>query len=508
MIQAEGPVAWLPSKSMRCPNCSTENPQGARFCIQCATPFKRVCPKCGFENPPEARFCAQCATSLTGLEVAQSSKTATPSSSPIRVEAENLEPPSDGERKTVTVLFADIKGSMELIEDLDPEEARAIVDPALKLMMEAVHRYDGYVAQSTGDGIFALFGAPAAHEDHPQRALYAALRIQESLRRYSDRIRAEGRLPVQVRVGVNTGEVVVRTIQTGEAHREYVPIGHATSLAARMQALASVKDVHYAEGLVRFGPDPDVLCLTVLSDILFTLGYPDQSLRRSREATEVVQKESDPFSFAMAMSFVVQAHCARGEGRKAEELCHRVIKLCNECGFPFWLAVANRCLSWATLLQGRLDEGIAMINAQFDANDTDSEIARFNPLQFLAEAYGRLGSCERGFAALEQWRGLRSGVSAAGMDRSYHRIRGELLMRAGDIGEAEKCLLNAVQLSASQGAKSEQLRSAILLAKLLGSTNRRDQGRAMLAEIYNWFTEGFDTGDLKDAKSLLNELSE
>src|SRR5271166_3813004 len=183
MIQAEGPVAWLPSKSMRCPNCSTENPQGARFCIQCATPFKRVCPKCGFENPPEARFCAQCATSLTGLEVAQSSKTATPSSSPIRVEAENLEPPSDGERKTVTVLFADIKGSMELIEDLDPEEARAIVDPALKLMMEAVHRYDGYVAQSTGDGIFALFGAPVAHEDHPQRALYAALRMQEEVKR-------------------------------------------------------------------------------------------------------------------------------------------------------------------------------------------------------------------------------------------------------------------------------------------------------------------------------------
>ena len=96
---------------------------------------------------------------------------------------------------------------MELIEDLDPEEARAIVDPALKLMMEAVQRYGGYVAQPTGHGIFALFGAPLAHEDHPQRALYAALRMQEALKRYSDRIRAEGRLPVQARVGVNTGEV-------------------------------------------------------------------------------------------------------------------------------------------------------------------------------------------------------------------------------------------------------------------------------------------------------------
>jgi class 3 adenylate cyclase len=113
--------------------------------------------------------------------------------------------------KTVTALFADIKSSTELMEDLDPEEARAIIEPALKLMIEAARRYDGYIVQSTGDGIFALFGAPLAHEDHPQRALYAALRMQEELKRYSDRIQQEGQLPLQVRVGVNTGEVVVRT---------------------------------------------------------------------------------------------------------------------------------------------------------------------------------------------------------------------------------------------------------------------------------------------------------
>ena len=101
----------------------------------------------------------------------------------------------EGERKTVTMLFADIKGSMDLIEDLDPEEARAIVDPALKLMMEAVQRFGGYVAQPTGDGIFALFGAPIAYEDHLQRSLLAGLRMQEELKRYSDRIRAA--IPVE-----------------------------------------------------------------------------------------------------------------------------------------------------------------------------------------------------------------------------------------------------------------------------------------------------------------------
>ncbi len=146
--------------------------------------------------------------------------------------------PPDGERKTVTALFADIKGSMDLIEDLDPEEARAIVDPALTLMIDAVHRYDGYIVQSTGDGIFALFGAPLAHEDHPQRALFAALKIQEEMRRYAARLREAGNLPIEARVGVNTGEVVVRSIRTADAHTEYTPIGHSTSLAARMQALA------------------------------------------------------------------------------------------------------------------------------------------------------------------------------------------------------------------------------------------------------------------------------
>src|SRR5262245_39082168 len=145
----------------------------------------------------------------------------------------------EGERKTITALFADIKGSMELIEDLDPEEARALIDPALRLMMEAVHQYEGYVVQSTGDGIFAPFGAPIAHEDHAQRALFAALRMQEGLQRYADQLRLQGQRPLEVRVGVNTGEVVVRSIHTEELRTEYTPIGHSTSLAARLQSLAT-----------------------------------------------------------------------------------------------------------------------------------------------------------------------------------------------------------------------------------------------------------------------------
>jgi len=164
----------------------------------------------------------------------------------VRLEREAAED-SGGERKTVTALFADIKGSMDLMEGLDPEEARAIVDPALKLMIDAMHRYDGYIVQSTGDGIFALFGAPVAHEDHAQRGLYAALRVQEEMAKYSAGLRAAGNPPVEIRVGLNTGEVVVRSIRTDDAHTEYTPIGHSMSLAARMQTLAPTGSIVITE---------------------------------------------------------------------------------------------------------------------------------------------------------------------------------------------------------------------------------------------------------------------
>jgi class 3 adenylate cyclase len=214
-----------------------------KFCGQCATPLTLVCPNCHFDNPPGFKFCGQCTTPLV-----------TRSATDEQTESNRLSGSSfvtDGERKTLTALFADLKGSTELMEQLDPEEARAIVDPALSIMVEAVRRYEGYVVQSTGDGIFALFGAPAAYEDHPQRALYAALQIQQALRAYQQRLpeRTDHRLkPValEIRIGINTGEVVVRTIDTG-GKVEYTPIGHTANLASRLQTLAPPGSIAVSE---------------------------------------------------------------------------------------------------------------------------------------------------------------------------------------------------------------------------------------------------------------------
>ena len=143
----------------------------------------------------------------------------------------------EGERKQVTVLFADMKGSMELLADRDPEEAREILDPIIEHMMQAVHRYEGTVNQVMGDGIMALFGAPLAHEDHAVRACYAALRMQESVKRYAEGVRRTEGIPIQIRVGLNSGEVVVRSIGS-DLKMDYTAVGQTTHLAARMEQMA------------------------------------------------------------------------------------------------------------------------------------------------------------------------------------------------------------------------------------------------------------------------------
>jgi class 3 adenylate cyclase len=225
--------------SMRCSNCGSENPGDAAFCEQCGRKLELLCPACQAPIRAGARFCRKCGISVSAEPVSSETIATSPSSEiGIRLLAEQTTADvTDGERKTVTALFADIKGSTELMESLDPEEARAIIDPALRIMVDAVRRYEGYVVQSTGDGIFALFGAPAAYEDHPQRGLYAALQMQQQMREYAHRLVDQGRPELAARIGINTGEVVVRTIETG-GKVEYTPIGHTTNLASRLQTVA------------------------------------------------------------------------------------------------------------------------------------------------------------------------------------------------------------------------------------------------------------------------------
>jgi predicted ATPase/class 3 adenylate cyclase len=235
---------------MDCRNCKFGNPKGAQFCIQCGLPLSLKCIQCNADNLPVARFCQGCGKSLDASRNSESS-IQRPHDARVfdrtqdQTESVNL---SEGERKTITALFADLRGSTELIQKLDPEEARAVIDPVLKSMMDCVDGFGGHVVQSTGDGIFALFGAPLAYEDHPQRAILAALEIQKKIGQL--RLHPERRAVKQVeaRVGLDTGEVVLREIETSGG-AEYTPIGLAANLASRIQGLALPGSVLITERL-------------------------------------------------------------------------------------------------------------------------------------------------------------------------------------------------------------------------------------------------------------------
>jgi class 3 adenylate cyclase/tetratricopeptide (TPR) repeat protein len=218
---------------MRCPSCGFENPEGLKFCNECGAPLRMPCAQCGFANQPQAKFCGECGASLSLHPPALRRYTPAHLAEKILTSRSALE----GERKQVTVLFADLKGSMELLADRDPEEARHLIDPVLERMMAAVHRYEGTVNQVMGDGIMALFGAPIAHEDHAVRACYAALAMQDAMRAYAEEARRRHGISVQMRVGLNSGEVVVRAIGN-DLHMDYTAVGQTTHLAARMEQLA------------------------------------------------------------------------------------------------------------------------------------------------------------------------------------------------------------------------------------------------------------------------------
>jgi predicted ATPase/class 3 adenylate cyclase len=227
---------------MQCPQCRRENPPQAKFCRGCGSRFAPRCGQCGIELAADDQFCMECGTPVAA-PAPQPTPAPLASSAPASYTPTHLAEriissrgALEGERKQVTVLFADLKGSMELLADRDPEEARAILDPVLERMMEAVHRYEGTVNQVMGDGIMALFGAPLAHEDHAVRACYAALRMQETVKQYAREVQRTHGLPLHIRVGLNSGEVVVRSIGS-DLRMDYTAVGQSTHLAARMEQM-------------------------------------------------------------------------------------------------------------------------------------------------------------------------------------------------------------------------------------------------------------------------------
>ena len=197
---------------MRCSNCQTMNPAGAKFCVECGKGFDIRCPKCGTITPAGGKFCMSCGQSLQRLPEAEPIDYSQPQTYTPKFLAEKIltsRSSIEGERKLVTVFFADVANFTALSEKLDPEEVHHLMDGVFKILMENIHRFEGTINQFTGDGVMALFGAPVAHEDHAQRACHAALAIQKDLSAYRAKLKQTYHLDFLMRIGIISGPVVV-----------------------------------------------------------------------------------------------------------------------------------------------------------------------------------------------------------------------------------------------------------------------------------------------------------
>ena len=338
---------------MPCTKCGTSNRNGIKFCEECGTRLSLVCPSCGTPILIGKKFCGECGTALTALS------SNAQAASPVRQAHPQIlhpHPPLqgsqslvdhtpnhladrilsgkaalEGERKIVTVLFTDIRGSMDIMENLDPEEAKQLVDPCLQLMMRAVHRFEGTVNRILGDGIMALFGAPLALEDHPQRALYAALYMHDLVNRYAAEIRQSHGIPLQIRIGINTGEVVVRTIGN-DLCMDYSAVGHAVGLAARMESLATPGATLVTAHTYRFVHDSFQLAakgavkVKGVSSPLETYELLAPNASHSRLAVRVTQGLSPLVGRARELAYLHElvARAASGQGQ--------IVSLVGEAG--------------------------------------------------------------------------------------------------------------------------------------------------------------------------------
>jgi len=249
--------------------------------------------------------------------------------------------------------------------------------------------------------------------------------------------------------------------------------------------------------------------LSYLGMTLWGLGYPDQALKRANEAVEFSQALSHPLSMAGVEFFLGVVRRFRHETRAAQKAAERAIALSAEHGFTFWLAVATILRGWAMAQQGLNEQGIAQMEEGLAAfRATGAGTGRPHWLSLLAEACIESGRLKHGQSVLAEAQAFANETEWRAYDAEISRLKGELLLKQGDSNaeEAQSCFQHAIEIARNQSAKSRELRATMSLARLLAKRGRRDEARAMLAEIYGWFTEGFDTADLKDAKALLDEL--
>jgi class 3 adenylate cyclase len=342
---------------VNCSSCGASNEADAVFCEECGASFGRECPSCGTSCSPNAKFCRKCRTPLDGDTGVETPQRDPRSYTPKHLAEKILTSRSalEGERKQVTVLFADIQGSMELATQLDPERWHGLLERYFAVLTDAVHRFEGTVNQYTGDGIMALFGAPIAHEDHAQRACYAALKARDDLRTFTDELRVTEGLNFSFRIGLNSGEVVVGKIGD-DLRMDYTAQGQTVGIAQRIEQLAAPGHVYLGgatERLVRGYFRLRAMGETALKGVaegvpLFELEAPGEV--RGRIDVSVARGLSRFVGRGAEMQ-VLEAALAHAEGGHGQvvgvvgdaglgksRLCYEFVERCRERGLPVYEA--------------------------------------------------------------------------------------------------------------------------------------------------------------------------
>ena len=250
---------------------------------------------------------------------------------------------------------------------------------------------------------------------------------------------------------------------------------------------------------------------------MWFLGYPDQALRRIHETLALARELSHPFSLAVSLFFAAGLHQSRREGQETQEHAEAMMALSTEQGFPYWLAVGTILRGWALAEQGKAEEGITQIRQGLNAwQATGGELFRPYIAALLADAYGKVGQTGKGLTLLAKAVAVVNNTGERAWEAELYRLKGELLLKSEvhgpqsetqQLSEAEVCFRRAIDIARHQSAKSLELRATMSLARLLRKQGKSAEAQQRLAEIYGWFTEGFDTADLIEAKSLLEELA-
>ncbi|HEU4370955.1 MAG TPA: adenylate/guanylate cyclase domain-containing protein [Methylomirabilota bacterium] len=383
------------------------------------------------------------------------------------------------------MLFADLKGSMELLADRDPEEARKILDPVLERMMEAVHRYEGTVNQVMGDGIMALFGAPLAHEDHAVRACYAALRMQESVKQYAEEVHRTAGVPLHIRVGVNSGEVVVRSIGS-DLHMDYTAVGQTTHLAALEQMampgsiLIAPETLNLAEGFVvvkSLGKRP-VKGLEARTEVFEVVGVGSVRSRLQPLKRLLVERtEGNPFFLEESVRTLVETKVLAGE-RAAYHLAKAA------WNFGSWFPPIASALGTAYALDGRVTEALPHLEQAVTQADSMTLMGRqCLRLAALSEAYLAVGRQSEALDRAERALGLSRRYKERGSEAWTLRLLGEVIATADtpDFEHAADYYRRARARAIDLGMRPLIAHCHLGLGRLDRRTGKREQAQGHLA---------------------------